>query len=132
MTFPFTFTETRPGPSFIGISPPSSEKMALPLRLAGGKHSSIGKRKVDGDWFTFTIPECRSPESAKVSKWRDIAVSTVPAAGKEGGLTAGNGRIYTVDSRWTRFLPACLESFREQGTGERWLARRNFRNQQIF
>src|SRR5436190_15556051 len=59
MTFPFMFTETPPGPSSTGISPPSSEKMALSSRHTAGKHSSIRRNRVDGAWFTFTIPECR-------------------------------------------------------------------------
>src|SRR6266403_5583535 len=70
MTFPFMFTETRPGPSSIGISPPSSEKMALPWRPTAEKHSSIARNRVDGAWFKFTIPECRSRQNAKVSERR--------------------------------------------------------------
>src|SRR6266702_679162 len=71
MTFPFMNTGTRHGRSSIGISPPSSEKMALHLRHTAGKRSSTGKSMVAGGWFTFTIPECRPPESAKVSERRE-------------------------------------------------------------
>src|SRR5437762_10508133 len=70
MTFPFMFTETPPGPSSTGISMPSSEKMALSSRHTAGKHSSIRRNRVDGAWFTFTIPECRSRQNAKVSDRR--------------------------------------------------------------
>ena len=70
------------GPSFIGISQPSSEKMALPLQPTPGKHSFIRKNKVHGGWSTSTIPECLLPQNVKVSERRNFFKKVLFGAGR--------------------------------------------------
>src|SRR5713226_1346562 len=138
MTFPFMFTETEPGPSSIGISLPSSEKMATLSRLTAGKHSSIKKNKAAGAWSTFTIPGCRSPESAKASEQSGGNNSLSRLASEWERIRIDrleSGPLYCSFALEIHFSPACLESFREQRRGEvhpefaeGFVTRWNFRN----
>src|SRR6266478_5592557 len=102
------------GPSFIGISQPGSERMALPSRPTAGKPRSIAGNKVIGAWSTSITPACPLREKAQDSE-RDYQTSLREA--KKADLTAWNTGIYTVVSHRSVRIRRCASSDSDRGCG---------------